>query len=137
MGIEWKESFSIGVDEVDNQHKELLRHFDGLLVACEKGQGRDEVKRLYSFLDSYVVHHFRSEEAIQQQYEYPGYAVHKQEHDNFINRIKTMEEKIVETGDVEVAHLIETNNLMLEWLIKHISYTDMELGKFMRSRQSA
>jgi len=33
MGIEWRESLSIGVEEIDNQHKQLLPHFDRLLKA--------------------------------------------------------------------------------------------------------
>jgi hemerythrin len=38
MGIEWRESLSIGVEEIDNQHKKLLSHFAQLLKACENGR---------------------------------------------------------------------------------------------------
>jgi hemerythrin len=31
MGIEWRESLSIGIEEIDSQHKLLLSHFDQLL----------------------------------------------------------------------------------------------------------
>jgi len=36
MGIDWRESLSIGVAEIDHQHKQLLSHFDQLLKACER-----------------------------------------------------------------------------------------------------
>jgi hemerythrin len=43
MGIEWRESLSIGVDECDSQHKQLLLYFDHLPRACEVGKGVDEL----------------------------------------------------------------------------------------------
>ncbi len=39
MGIQWRESLSIGNDAIDNQHKELLLRFNSLLEACQAGKG--------------------------------------------------------------------------------------------------
>lgn len=57
MGIEWRDSLSIGVKEIDDQHKQLLSHFDQLLKACETGKGREELATLLNFLDQYVIKH--------------------------------------------------------------------------------
>jgi hemerythrin len=39
MGITWREDLAIGVDQIDNQHKELLARFDLLLKLLQGRQG--------------------------------------------------------------------------------------------------
>ena len=131
MGIQWRESLSIGVEEIDRQHKELLQHFDRLLTACEEGQGKLELKNLLDFLSRYVVTHFGDEEAIQLHHNYPGYEAHRKEHDSFVARIRKLQDEIGQEG-VAVYHVIETNNLLFKWLINHISKVDKELGRYLK-----
>jgi hemerythrin len=132
MGIEWRESLSIGVEEIDNQHKQLLSHFDQLLKACESGKGIDELKSLLGFLDRYVIRHFGDEEGIQLRHRYPGYSTHKLEHDSFVARLKALKEEIGREG-VALHHVVETNHLLLKWLIHHISTVDVQLGRFLKN----
>jgi hemerythrin len=132
MGIEWRESLSIGVDEIDNQHKQLLSHFDQLLKACENGKGMEELKELLNFLDGYVIKHFKDEESIQRLRNYPGYEAHKKEHEAFITQLNALKLEISTQG-AALHHIIETNHLMLKWLLHHISTVDVQLGKFLKT----
>ena len=132
MGIKWRESLSIGVEEIDRQHKELLLRFDMLLAACEEGKGILELKKLLDFLDSYVQTHFSDEEALQRLWNYPGYEDHHKEHQSFVERIRKLQHEI-ETEGLAVHHVIETNNLLFKWLINHIAKVDKELGKFLKT----
>ena len=132
MGIEWRDSLSIGVPEIDDQHKTLLSHYDQLLKACETGKGMNELKPLFGFLDEYVIKHFRDEEHIQRLHGYPDYAIHKLEHDSFVARLADLKEEINREG-VALHHVVETNQLLLKWLIHHISTVDVKLGKFLRN----
>jgi len=134
MAIEWRESLSIGVDAIDGQHKELLQRFDKLLSACKDGKGIDELKSLLDFLSDYVLTHFRDEEAIQRQHQYPGHEEHKKQHDGFVVRLEALKQEI-DTQGMAVHHVMETNNLLLKWLINHISVVDKELGKFLQGNK--
>lgn len=134
MAIEWRESLSIGVEEIDKQHKELLRRFDGLLNACKEGKGIDELKGLLDFLSDYVRIHFNDEEAIQRQHHYPGYEDHRKEHASFVVQLNELRQEI-DTHGMSVHHVMETNNLLLKWLINHISVVDKELGKFLHGNK--
>ncbi|OGR25567.1 MAG: hemerythrin [Desulfuromonadaceae bacterium GWB2_53_15] len=134
MAIEWRESLSIGVDAIDGQHKELLQRFDKLLSACKDGKGIDELKGLLDFLSDYVLTHFRDEESIQRQHRYPGYEEHKRLHEGFVVRLETLKQEI-DTQGMAVHHVMETNNLLLKWLINHISVVDKELGKFLQGNK--
>lgn len=132
MGIEWRNSLAIGVEEIDNQHKELIIRFNRLLSACEGGKGVAELRELLLFLDDYVVKHFTDEEILQRRYKYPEYEEHKKLHDSFIGQIKELKQEINSEG-VSLHHVVETNNMLLKWLINHISKVDTNLGKFLRS----
>lgn len=135
MGVEWRDSLSIGVEEVDNQHKELLLRFERLLNACQTGQGVDELKKLQLFLGEYVQTHFNAEEALQRQSGYPDFEAHQAEHAYFIDKINTLRSETLEDG-VYAHHVIETNNMLLKWLLNHIGKVDKKLGEFLASGNS-
>lgn len=132
MGIQWRDSLAIGVDAVDNQHKELLLRFDRLLMACHAGQGIEELKRLMGFLEEYVNTHFNDEEALQRLHRYPEYDTHRTEHIYFIDQIKKLKAETQEEG-VSTHHVVETNNMLLKWLLNHISKVDTKLGAFIKA----
>jgi hemerythrin len=132
MGIQWRDSFSIGVDAIDNQHKELLLRFDRLLNACQAGQGVEELKKLQTFLEEYVHTHFNDEEALQRHNHYPDYENHRAEHIYFINQINKLKSETQEEG-ISAHHVVETNNMLLKWLLNHIAQVDTKLGAFLKS----
>ncbi|MDU0459240.1 MAG: bacteriohemerythrin [Geobacteraceae bacterium] len=132
MGIQWRDSLSVGVEVIDKQHKELLMRFDRLLTACEEGKGVVELKRLLAFLEEYVQTHFRDEEALQQLRRYPGYEEHRAQHASFVARIRELREKTDKEG-FSTHHVLETNNMLLKWLLNHISKVDTKLGEFINS----
>ncbi|MDD5286406.1 MAG: hemerythrin family protein [Desulfuromonadaceae bacterium] len=135
MGITWRDSLAIGVEAIDNQHRELLSRFDRLLNACESGQGADELKSTMSFLEVYIKSHFNDEEALQKLHRFPGYEEHRAQHLYFIGRIRELREEVNREG-ILVHNVIETNNLLMKWFLNHISKVDSELGKFLLSRNS-
>ena len=132
MGIQWRESLAIGVEAIDNQHKELLLRFDKLLNSCQAGQGIEELKKLLVFLAEYVRTHFSDEEALQRLHRYPGYEAHRAEHLYFIEQLNKLNSE-TEAEGISTHHVIETNNMLLKWLLNHISKSDTELGKFIKS----
>jgi len=132
MGIEWRESLAIGVDAIDSQHKELLLRFDRLLNACQSGQGIEELRKLQGFLDEYVHTHFSDEEALQRENRYPAYETHRAEHIYFIEQLNKLKQETKEEG-ISTHHVVETNNMLLKWLLNHISKVDKELGAFLKS----
>ena len=131
MGISWREELSLGVDQIDNQHKELLARFDMLLTACKQGKGGEEVLYLLNFLDEYVVVHFGDEEKLQKQSRFPDYESHRLEHQSFIDKLADLKKRIAD-GGVQIDLVLDTNKLLLDWLIRHISIRDKAVGKHLR-----
>lgn len=135
MGIEWYEDLAVGVDTIDDQHKELFQRFDALLQACNDGRGQEEIIRLFMFLNEYVATHFREEEKLQRDCGYPELQAHRQEHSHFIGKLNDLEKEVVSEG-ASLPVVIKTNNVMVDWLINHISKTDKKIGEFLRCRKA-
>ena len=133
MAIEWKANLATGNEEIDNQHKELFSRFNRLLEACSRGKGKGEVGNLLSFLGDYVKSHFATEERLQVQHDYPGYRDHKRMHDDFIGSLKKIQDEFNAEG-AGIAVVIQTNKMIVDWLVKHISGTDKELASFLRTQ---
>lgn len=131
MAIGWRDDLLTGVAEVDNQHKELFRRFGELLTACNQGKGGEEVLRLFSFLDDYVVKHFAAEERIMRQYGYPDYLEHKQQHQGFTRRLEELKRQFRDEG-AGLSLVITTNHVMIEWLSRHIEKMDKEIAKYVK-----
>ncbi|HWR62333.1 MAG TPA: hemerythrin family protein [Clostridia bacterium] len=133
MAITWKDDLSIGVPQIDNQHKELIKRIDGLFEACNKGQGKAEVMKVTDYLGQYVVTHFSDEEALQKKYGYPDYNNHKQLHTQFIKDFETLKDSMDRDG-VSPALVIKLNKLLIDWLLNHIKKADRALGDYIKNK---
>jgi hemerythrin len=127
MGIQWDESLTVGIELIDAQHKELFDRINRLLDACKRGEGKEEIADVVSFLGNYVVEHFESEEQAMQKRNYPAFSAHKQEHDVFRKDFETLKEDIAREG-AGLGAVAKINKALVDWLIKHIGRSDKAFG---------
>jgi hemerythrin len=50
MAIEWGQQLSTGMPWQDREHKEFFKRLNELVSAIERGEGEEEVGRLFKFL---------------------------------------------------------------------------------------
>ena len=134
MAIEWSNSLSTGLLWQDTQHKELFRRINNLLEAMNVGRGKEEVIRLFQFLDDYIVVHFEAEEQAMSRFNYPQMVSHLAEHTRFIEDISKLSAECVE--NMTTGLVIKVQRQVVDWLINHIGGIDKELGKFLASAES-
>lgn len=128
--IKWTDELSVGVVEIDNQHKELISRVSGLLSAMSKGKGKSEVAETLDFLADYVVVHFNTEERIMKEREYPGLDHHRRQHAVFSEKVSELRERLNRDGPSSLL-AIRSQRLLADWLTNHISVTDSALGAFL------
>lgn len=133
MRVQWREHLSVGVEEIDEQHRRLFAAFNDFVAACDGGKGKDEVTRLFDFLDAYVVTHFAAEERLQRRLAFPDYERHREQHQKFMHDLADMKERLSSEGP-SLPLVITTGRVMAGWLIEHISGMDRNFGKFARER---
>ena len=75
-------NYETGIESIDNHHDELFQLTTWLDTAIQTNQ-ETELNKIISFLEHYVVDHFKEEEEIMQKADYLGYSYHKSEHESF------------------------------------------------------
>jgi hemerythrin len=133
MASLWNDSYLIGVEKVDNQHKELFKRVETLFNACNQGKGRDEVAGILQFLQDYVVEHFKSEEELQLKYDYPEYVSHKAMHEAFVKDFLELK-KGFEANGTNGLFVIQVNKKVINWLTQHVAKVDKALGLFLKDK---
>jgi hemerythrin len=132
--VEWQESLSIGVLEVDIQHKLLFDKFNAFLLACENQteSESDGIFRLFWFLEAYAITHFNEEEKLMQRIAYPDYLKHRDKHLAFAADVTKLKEQLRTEG--ATLPLINTMTMFItNWLVEHISTMDRAIGRFVNT----
>ena len=130
MKIEWQNSLSVGVAEIDNQHKLLFGKFNALLSAWVDGKGANEVTQLFKFLDAYMITHLADEERLMLRIGFLEVHHHREIHLAFTRQVATFRDRLRLEGPTP--NLVTSVNMtMTKWLIKHISGMDRAIGRFM------
>lgn len=131
--IAWNPSFAVGIESIDEQHRELFRRISDLMDSMADGRGLEAVAGLVSFLEAYVHTHFADEQAEMRRAEYPALAAHLVEHDAFVEDLARLKRELV-TGGVTASLTIAVNNRVCQWLVEHILRSDRAFGAFARRR---
>jgi hemerythrin len=85
--IVWNDSLSVGVAEIDRQHKKLIAMINELDNAMTAGRGKDVMGEIVDGLIIYTATHFRTEEKYFAQFEYRDAEIHRKEHADFIGKV--------------------------------------------------
>jgi hemerythrin len=132
MKVVWQDYLSVGVEEIDRQHKLLIDKYNAFFSAYTEGRADEEVIRLLGFLEEYVALHFADEEGLQQRIGFPDYGKHRQQHRELTRKVAELRERLEKEGPDP--NLISSAGLLLTgWLIEHISVMDRAIGRFMNS----
>lgn len=130
--LKWTDDLSVGVKDIDDQHKELFSRVNNLLSAMSQGKGKDEVAKVLAFLRDYVVTHFGAEERIMRERNYPGVEAHRQEHTSYTQKLSDVLKHFEKAGTSSLL-AIESQRLLTDWWFSHIGRTDKALGAFLTS----
>jgi len=129
--IQWDNSFSVNVAEIDKQHQMLVTMINNLNDAMKQGKGKDMLASIISGLFNYAREHFATEEKYFDKFGYSAAATHKLEHKNFATKISEFKESF-EKG--QIALTIDVMNFLKDWLQNHIKISDKKYGPFFNEK---
>ncbi len=129
--IEFTEDLIIGVEKIDNQHRELIKRLNDFLETLKEGKGKEELIKIFSFLEYYTVFHFDDEEELQKEINYPYFEKHKEIHKNFKEEILKLKEGL--NKDTTLSTTISLSKKLLDWYINHIKKEDKKIKGFINS----
>ena len=125
--IAWSEELSVGIQEIDEQHKILVDLLNSLYRAIREHHGNEATITTLNELAEYTRIHFAVEESLMRVLDYPDYEEHKRHHEQLIDQINELQTKVAsgKHASFELLHFLKN------WLTRHILEEDMEYAPHM------
>lgn len=121
--IEWRDGFKIGIDQVDQEHRQLFTLVRALNLAS--------VDHTVDELLNYVVTHFSNEQALMEKSGYPAFEQHLKLHEEFAAQVA---EFLGSDQAWTEERVQEMRKFLNKWLIGHIMTHDLRFGKWLTSQ---
>jgi hemerythrin len=129
--IVWTEQYGIGVKKIDEQHREFFSIVNELIDTEGSTVSSELLQDVLFRVSGYAAYHFRTEEQIMNEYEYPGCASQISEHEEF--RIKTAR-FCADAIAGKSGLLAEMLEYLTDWLTRHILESDLQFKYFLRDK---
>ena len=129
--VTWSESYSLGIRQIDDQHKELLLFVNELFNNSAEGEIMDGAyfRGVIQQMVHYIKNHFSTEEKYMLAMNYPGFAAHKKVHDEFILTI------IKTAKDYDAGKRLMPEKLayfLKDWVLSHVAVMDLQYAHHYR-----
>ena len=127
--VVWDNSFSVGFDPIDDQHKVLVGMTNEMFQACEQGVIAADMAFLQIIQKAlgYAETHFSDEEGYLREVNYPYLDEQKEQHEDFVAEVqKSIEE--FEAGNIEPIYLAR---FLKNWLLNHIAVYDKKYAPYL------
>jgi len=127
--FKWCADRSVGIDEIDDDHRRLIMFLDNLFTACFAGQGPQVLKKILGELMQYTRQHFSHEEDVMRRIGYPDLEDHRSMHAELVTEL----DDIIEQFEISNSHELSNKTLQFleDWLTHHILIEDKKIGKFI------
>ncbi len=129
--FDWEDRYSVGIREIDDQHKQLVALLNELYEAMHAGRGKDALGRVLTGLADYTRFHFAAEELLMRTHHYPDYPIHREKHRKMAAKVAELAEAF---ADGTLFSPVQISNFLKGWLQRHIMGTDRQLGAYLRDR---
>ena len=129
--MSWKDSYSVGIESIDNDHKMLIHLINNLQTAIDYKTDKEFEKQTLKEVINYTRYHFRREEDLMEKNKYADFVAHKAQHEIMIEKVSTMKRAYEndESGAIESLLMY-----LKSWLINHINRTDQEYSEYLLSK---
>jgi len=122
--INWGEKFSVKVKEIDEQHKKLIEITNKIHYGFKNVEIQ---KTVINAMTEYAKVHFETEEQYMLQFEFPGYAEHKKEHEELTEKTKAIKNTFERTNCLLSLAILDFLN---KWIENHLLNMDMKYVSF-------
>ena len=131
--VKWKDSYSVGVESIDNDHKKLLGMINQLQTAAHYSTDDTMVETILNELIDYTKYHFSREEGLMTESNYPNTQQHKQQHVEMITQVERFICEYRKNGTHTIDDVIQ---YLKSWLINHINGCDQDYSPYLKGKVS-
>jgi hemerythrin len=125
--VNWKPEFSVNVDQIDEEHKNILLLVNKLEVGISHGTDINLIYQVLIDLMEYAITHFTSEEMYMEQIEFPLLESHQMAHRQFSKQLKIFIARY-KASDKNLGK--EISSYMTHWWQRHILDMDQHYAQY-------
>jgi diguanylate cyclase (GGDEF)-like protein/PAS domain S-box-containing protein/hemerythrin-like metal-binding protein len=120
-----EDSHLVGVDEIDEQHRNLVYMVNRLNDALERDDSSETILLMFDELQVATKHHFDTESRYMANCDYPERDAHEAEHAQLLNQLQHFKAQFNEGRELLVLQSIK------DWLLGHITYSDKKMATYL------
>ena len=128
--FEWNESFLIGIEELDHEHKVLIEDINRLHEELARNSEKSEIAKYLGDIHARMQAHFALEEHVMKEHEYEFFDEHKREHDELLDEYT--ENMLQFLNDVDTFSRISIENSLKQWVVQHIITSDKKMSQMVQ-----
>ena len=131
--VQWSDTYKIGHQTVDDQHKKLVGMIGRLQRSIDENLDSPKVADILKELVEYTQYHFRDEETLMAAINYPYADQHHNLHKKLLSQIVQILTDLKAGKDLTALDLIE---FLQKWLVEHIIAHDSKIGEALRAKRA-
>ena len=128
--FEWKESFNLGVAEIDRQHRDFLEYLNQLYDLSPEEKKAPVTKEVIERLRRHAETHFEFEAKLFEVIGFTEKQFQDEQHDYFMLRVNELS-RHQRAGNVE--SLNSVLSFLRDWFLNHILEADRKYIPFMEA----
>jgi len=132
-GIDWNDILALGIEHMDDEHKELFRRINALLKGLLAEEAADPLALVKS-VQEYTKLHFDDEQDFMRTEGYPKLEMHRKLHEQYKADLVDIQHRL-ESGSFDATLLILIQDKMVNWLLEHIARVDHDYAAFVFAKQ--
>lgn len=129
--VVWKEAYSVGIEAIDSDHKNLIKLLNQFQTAYDYHTGEEFERMALDELVAYTKYHFKNEEELMETNGYPGFEAHREQHHLMIQEVERFLEDYEARGHEALQGVSE---YLTGWLINHINGTDKQYTGYLNEK---
>ncbi len=131
VGIELDPGFSVGVEEIDAEHRQIVRRARRLETALNGGTP-EEIRGALKFLHACLAERFENEERWMAEAGYPGSGEHARIHSAILDAVTAARQEATRARDPRTGAAAA----IAATLERHMRNDDLKLGRFHTAREN-
>jgi hemerythrin len=124
--MQWKDEYSVGIAEIDDQHKGIIDLFSVINAAIEARESWSDVFFKLEQLRDHARFHFAVEESLMHMHGYSKYAEHVELHKHFLAKLDQLQ---MTTLSRQVT--MNAINYLSNWYPEHIKTQDRDFVRYI------
>lgn len=127
--LEWKDKYSVGIEAVDHEHRELIELINRLHEEATARGSKEAIEAFFGDLLKNISMHFALEERFMREHRYDQMSQHKTEHERLLDDLREIMDGYIGMPSAAA----ELGRRLDNWFSRHFETHDARLHRRLGS----